>query len=483
MPVNRPYLSLPLSELRRIVDEATEARQLKKVSSELKFRARKAARELEKEVKARLDAISQGKENNGEGKLPGPAPTPGLGLGDHPPKPIKDTSEHAKTKPKFPPTGEQIAAVEAFMRGGSLKISAFAGAGKTSTLKLMANERRDRGLYLAFNSKIAKEAKLEFPGYVDCRTTHSLAARAVQAKYNYNRNKMFNTVRATQLAAILELKPTQLEKAVTLTDVQQAHLLLSTIRRFCQSDDQELSDHHSSMTSRLLGLKSETRAEVHRWVQHQARALWMRMCDAGDGIPLGHDGYLKLWSLDSPRLHYDYVLWTKLKTPIPSSLACSKRRKHRWSTSVISTSKSTSGAGPSTPWRPSPPMTQRSSPNPSALGRPSQLQRHSFCRSSARRVGLQVINEFPVRYLTPRRLTRSLRERTPRSSPRRLLQRKVGASRSLSAERRIWSDLSAMSLAFRMAYRVRIQIFLGFQTGMTWLPSPAPTKGKISAPS
>ena len=53
---------------------------------------------------------------------------------------------------QYKPTTEQVAAVQAFKTGGAVIISAYAGAGKTSTLQLIAESTSKRGLYLAFNS-------------------------------------------------------------------------------------------------------------------------------------------------------------------------------------------------------------------------------------------------------------------------------------------------------------------------------------------
>lgn len=194
------------------------------------------------------------------------------------------------------------------MRGGSLRIAAFAGAGKTSTLKLMANEREGRGLYLAFNSKIARDAKGDFPTQVDCRTTHSLAARTIQSQRGLTRNKMFERIGAMQLASVLALKNLKVDNSVTLTPAQQAFLFLATLRRFCQSADGELASKHVITTPRLLGVKPAIRDETRAWVLGEAVKLWTRMISATDEMPLGHDGYLKLWAMDRPKLHYDYVL-------------------------------------------------------------------------------------------------------------------------------------------------------------------------------
>ena len=58
----------------------------------------------------------------------------------------------------------------------ALKVVAFAGTGKTSTLYAYAKARpRETFLYLAFNKAIADEGRRKFPRNVECRTSHSLA--------------------------------------------------------------------------------------------------------------------------------------------------------------------------------------------------------------------------------------------------------------------------------------------------------------------
>ena len=68
-------------------------------------------------------------------------------------------------------TEEQEKAVELFKTSSSLKISAFAGTGKTTTLTALGKSTSKSGLYLAFNKSIATDAKKKFPRTVDCRTT------------------------------------------------------------------------------------------------------------------------------------------------------------------------------------------------------------------------------------------------------------------------------------------------------------------------
>ena len=77
------------------------------------------------------------------------------------------------------PTFELTAAVAAFSAGRSLRVGAYAGAGKTATLALMAEATNRRGIYRAFNKAIAQEAKGKFPDTVKCSTLHALAFGAM----------------------------------------------------------------------------------------------------------------------------------------------------------------------------------------------------------------------------------------------------------------------------------------------------------------
>ena len=74
------------------------------------------------------------------------------------------------------PTVEQKKILDALDKSSSLKIKAFAGSGKTTTLKMIAEKYRDKKiLYLAFNRAISEEAKRKFPENVRVSTVHSLA--------------------------------------------------------------------------------------------------------------------------------------------------------------------------------------------------------------------------------------------------------------------------------------------------------------------
>ena len=74
-------------------------------------------------------------------------------------------------------TDEQISIVQCDLQPGEiLKVMAFAGTGKTTTLVEYAKARHHmRFLYVAFNKSVQLEAAQKFPEHVVCKTSHALA--------------------------------------------------------------------------------------------------------------------------------------------------------------------------------------------------------------------------------------------------------------------------------------------------------------------
>jgi hypothetical protein len=152
--------------------------------------------------------------------------------------------DHGKQNraPTFTPTSEQEVVVDLFRTGENLKINAYAGAGKTSTLELVSHATRARGLYLAFNRRIVQDAREKFPGQVQCATTHSMAYRSLIG--TYGQPKMTSYLNANQLAEVLQLKNWRIDRHHALAPRSQAFLILATIRRYCQSASPVIASQH-----------------------------------------------------------------------------------------------------------------------------------------------------------------------------------------------------------------------------------------------
>ena len=220
----------------------------------------------------------------------------------------------------FTPTDEQFHAIEAFKDAKTLKINALAGTGKTSTLRLIAENNSKRGVYLAFNRQIALESSRTFPPNVKCHTIHSVAADYIRKKTRLSDEKMFGEIGPKNLQQLIGLKGLTLAEEVYLSGEQQAHLISRTVRNYCYSSNQDLSPAHVPQLDILLSAPKISRLAVNQWAADQAAILWNRMLDPSDPIPLGHDGYLKLWALSKPVFECEYVLVDEAQDTNPVAL-------------------------------------------------------------------------------------------------------------------------------------------------------------------
>jgi hypothetical protein len=203
----------------------------------------------------------------------------------------------------MPLTEEQQAVVSSGSE--ALKVVAFAGAGKTSTLRAYAQARPERRmLYLAFNNSIAQEAAGRFTPNVTCLTTHALAFRAVGKGY---RHKLANTIRANQAAVALGLN------AADRSDLGLAFRSLQALKHFLSTSCADLGA--------FADLVAQERKHQPAAIEGAAR-LWQAMCDpANQAMPMLHDGYLKLFQLSAPRLEYDTILFDEAQDANPVTLA------------------------------------------------------------------------------------------------------------------------------------------------------------------
>lgn len=196
-------------------------------------------------------------------------------------------------------TPEQCYAIDFFTKLLRLRVIAFAGAGKTSTLVTMAKQTPNRrGFYLAFNKSIATEAACKFPSTVTCKTTHSVAFGAcVRMGYEAERKLRKDPYsRQFDAACVKAVMPMHVDTFKSF--------VAATIKRFCQSNSREIKETH---VPRIPGLSPEDQEFLYRWAPVCAAETWNRMIDRGDDLPLGGDGYVKVWALSNPRIAGDYI--------------------------------------------------------------------------------------------------------------------------------------------------------------------------------
>uniref|UniRef100_A0A3B4XRS4 DNA 3'-5' helicase n=1 Tax=Seriola lalandi dorsalis TaxID=1841481 RepID=A0A3B4XRS4_SERLL len=178
-----------------------------------------------------------------------------------------------------------------------VKIIAFAGTGKTTTLIKYAEQRPDlRFLYVAFNKSVAFEAARRFPRNVDCKTVHSLAFKDVGKRYHY-RKKLTANLKAFTINAVLPDGRGGFTKAKVVT---------TTLNTFMASADQTITTRHVPSTHVTNnGFRKDIDDGEKRLFVHDAQTIWNKMKDLNEtnkeAYSMTHDGYLKLWQLQNPK--------------------------------------------------------------------------------------------------------------------------------------------------------------------------------------
>ena len=198
------------------------------------------------------------------------------------------------------PTAEQQAILDtvAQQTRGALKIHAGPGTGKTAVLRMigarLAEQQRNRILYLAYNRALANEAKDKFEGLADVMTIHALTNRALHVKRSGRR--IVSKLDDRDAARILGVKAEGGSRRISAAT--------QTLKAFLQSADTELSEAHVPKTYR-----SDEDVEA---IVRDARDLFTALrADSGERrLPITHDIYLKTWHLSgAPGLdRYDTVL-------------------------------------------------------------------------------------------------------------------------------------------------------------------------------
>ena len=230
---------------------------------------------------------------------------------------------------KFTPTKEQSHIVATASTGVDVIIQAYAGASKTSTLVLVADELKDKSiLYLAFNKSIATEATDKMPNNVDCRTVHSVAYqntdKSILKKLRYN-SRPNNKQLAQELGVMpFEALDTKTCDTVYLSDLRLVGWVNKTLQRFMQSSDTVFKLKHTYIDDDYKSLLLD---DLKPMLLSCAEKLWKRYNDTNDKLPIPHDVYLKLFSLSGKDLGYDVVMVDEAQDVSPVMLSILKSQQ------------------------------------------------------------------------------------------------------------------------------------------------------------
>ena len=163
----------------------------------------------------------------------------------------------------------------------TIKVSAFAGCAKTSTLERYARAWPMPSLYLAFNRSIADEARGRFPPCCETRTAHSFAYRALDIR---RRGNVVPKLRQEHLRPYEQ----HLDGVAGMTDGQVRTAVIRTIENFAMDAGAVFKPEHC--TAKTEGQRLEIRrmaaavtGEMLRFEEHQHA--------------ITHDLYLKRFEL------------------------------------------------------------------------------------------------------------------------------------------------------------------------------------------
>jgi superfamily I DNA/RNA helicase len=189
--------------------------------------------------------------------------------------------------------------------GSNTIVIAFAGAGKTTTLKSVAEAIPMKGCYLAFNKAIAEEAMRKFVRTkCSASTMHSLAFSVVRDITHKPANLNARDVRDSGL--LRRFNPPRVKG---WSDYRIGSAICRTLAVYCNSADADVTlDHAKEALISSVGdpdlIHSDERAATAQHAIDQLVGPLAEMTQAyfdaclGDGR-LSHDIYLKLLDLDS----------------------------------------------------------------------------------------------------------------------------------------------------------------------------------------
>ncbi|XP_069621427.1 F-box DNA helicase 1 isoform X1 [Ranitomeya imitator] len=232
-------------------------------------------------------------------------------------QPKMPSYQNERHKPTFNLTNEQQQIINHDIQAGHIvKIMAFAGTGKTSTLIKYAESRPHlRFLYATFNKSIANHAVQVFPKNVVCKTFHSLAYQ--QTGKLYQQRKKLNPSKLTSYTVNFVLPEGE-------AGFINAKLVVKTLENFLASADEAIErDHVPIWYKNNRGERELVTLLKQQFAVREAEKIWEKMQSLEEtreyAYKMTHDGYLKLWQLRRPNLSsYDAIFIDEAQDCTPS---------------------------------------------------------------------------------------------------------------------------------------------------------------------
>lgn len=207
-------------------------------------------------------------------------------------------------------------AMHCLSKGLPLRIDAFSGTGKSTTLAGIANLfTRKRGRYISFNRAIAEAMKPKLPSSCLASTFHKLAHEAQGRQFGSRLN-----TRISGRMVAMELG----FKAGVLSPFEMGSLVLGTVKSFCQTLDPEIGKQHVPV---YLFKEHRKNSEMINDAIIQGRLLWERMSDPYGKFPTTADVYLRLYAQSNPEIDADYILFDEAQDADSLMISILERQK------------------------------------------------------------------------------------------------------------------------------------------------------------
>lgn len=228
------------------------------------------------------------------------------------------------------PTDEQLHALDLFRAGDSMVIEAGAGTGKTSTLRLLAEDTPRHGIYTAFNRAVVEDVRASIVDRVDARTIHSLAFAGIG--HRYKRRLSSERIRGADVARILDVRSHTIRYGSESKTLQAGFLgshIMRALAIFCQTADEEPGEEHFPY---LDGIDVPDAGGNRTWTNNRAlrnvlapalARAWADVRQPDGRLKFEHGHYLKMWQLEHPRINADFLLLDEAQdlNPVMAAIA------------------------------------------------------------------------------------------------------------------------------------------------------------------
>jgi superfamily I DNA/RNA helicase len=232
---------------------------------------------------------------------------------------------------EFTPTAEQDKITTAADTGENVVVTAVAGSGKTSTLKLIGASRPATSfLYLAFGKDIQTEMQDKLPN-VESRTAHSLAYgyckdnhKHIIDRLNFKGQGYNCPIKPWKMTDYMGLPSYKSFEDNAQTDADKRNRVIkgsallsmvkASVTRFCRTADEQITEYH---VVREFADKTD-QAIFARFLLPFVHKMWADLTSPTGIMETSGDHYLKVWSLDCPQLAWDVILFDEAQDADPA---------------------------------------------------------------------------------------------------------------------------------------------------------------------